>query len=270
MNIQVKALFIDTFKKEIRNKTLIFALIFSTLSIFIGYSLSKLFFQGAGAGATNEMTTSIIVNGMFGFLNFWSVIISVYFGVSAVRSDFQSNIIYQYLSFPISRTKYFFVRLLGTWSIVFGFYLYSYVLTFILFMGLSKSFSPTFGQIKSILLMAPYTLIYVLLTFIISLFLSRIGAFITMIFISGLITISDSIYMNVHMTEYFKDFSLFKLLALIIFTCLPRLGNLSEISGSMMRGTPLELNLPLEFLHLILTSVIVAYIARIIINKKDF
>lgn len=268
MNIQVKALFIDTFKKEIRNKTLLFALVFSTVSILIGYSLAKVFLQSGAE--VNSMTTSIVITGMFAFLNFWAVIISVFFGVSAVRSDFQSNIIYQYLSFPISRTKYFLVRLVGTWAIVFGFYLYSYLLTILVFLSLNKAFAPTIKQLASIPIMGVYTFLYVLLTFLVSLFFNRLGAFITMIFVSAFITVSNSIFLPMTASDYFKDLSVFKIGAMLVHWLLPRLGVLSEMASSLLKEVKPEFNFPIEILHLAITSSILLVIANHLIKKKDF
>jgi predicted membrane protein len=81
--------YIQNIKKELRNKTLYFALIFSTISIFIGYSIAKLFVQNGVT--TNDMSSALGINLMFKYLNVWGVIISVFFGVGAVRSDFHNR-----------------------------------------------------------------------------------------------------------------------------------------------------------------------------------
>lgn len=268
MNAQIKALFIDTVKKEARNKTLIFALVFSTASIFIGYSLVKFFMQSGVA--VNDSTTSMAINVMMSFLNFWAMIISIFFGVSAVRSDFQDNIIYQYLSFPISRTMYFLVRLIGTWSMVFAFYLYSYLLTFILFSVLSKSFQPTLGQLESILIMGVYTFVYVVLAFLVSLFMDKLGAFISLIFISGIITVSNSNFSTLAFADYFKDFSVMKLVFFVIHWFMPHLGTLSEMANGVLKGLKMEFNFPLEIIHFIITTALLIFIANRLVKKKDF
>lgn len=268
MNHQFKTLLIDTLKKELRNKTLFIALAFSTMSIFIGYSISKLFMSN-GVQA-NELSSTIVINLVFTYLNLWALLVSVFFGVSAMRSDFQDKIIYQYLSFPISRTMYFFVRLLGTWIIVYGFYLYSYVLTYILFHSLDKSVVPTGGQILSILLMGIYTYLYVLITFLISLFLERLGAFVATIFFAIMISISNGMFNGVPFNEYFKDFSAFKLVGLIFYWIFPRMAVLSDMASSILKGIKSDMNYPLEVVHLIVTSSILVFVINKMIQRKDF
>jgi ABC-type transport system involved in multi-copper enzyme maturation permease subunit len=268
MNVQIKALLIDTLKKELRNKTLIFALAFSSISIMIGYTIAKLFLQNGVS--ENEMTSSIAISIMFRYLNVWGVIISVFFGVSAVRSDFQNNIIYQYLSFPISRTTYFLTRLVGTWLMVFSFYLYSYIFTYILFFSLYKNLNPTIGQFGNIGLMGLYTFVYVTLTFIISMYLNRLGAFISMLFFSFLLTTSNNIYGLMPFADYFKEFSIMRFITLILYWLLPRVGVLSEIGGKWLGGAPSPYNLFYEMLHFILSLAFILFIGTKILKKKDF
>ena len=272
MNTQIKALYIDTIKKELRNKTLIFALIFSTISILVAYTLLKLLLQfGVTSGTEqNALTATTAISVMFKYLNIWGVIISVFFGVGAVRSDFHNNIIYQYLTLPISRTTYFLTRIVGTWSMVFSFYLYSYIFTYILFFTLFKDAKLTMGQVGNIFMMGIYTFVYVAITFVISMFLNRLGSFITMMFVAFLISLSNSIYGQLAFSEYFKDFSVFKFISLIIYIFLPHLGNISEIGSSFLVGEKTNYNIPIEIVHFLFSTSLVLFVANKIIKKKDF
>lgn len=267
MNNQVKALYIDTLKKESRSKTLYFALAFSTISILIGYSIIKMFTQNnvelAGANGT------MAVNLMMSFLNIWSLIITVFFGVNSIQSDFQEKIIYQYLSFPISRTTYFLVRLFGTWSIVFGFYLYSYLLTFLLFSTVLK-ISFTSGHLISILLMGVYTFCYVIISFLASLFLEKLGSFISLIFLAAFISQANTSISYLSYKEYFTDFGVMKLVFSFFHLFFPHLGTLSDVSGAILKGVHLELNYPLEIIHFVLSTMLLFYVAERIVRKKDF
>ncbi len=263
-----KILLLDTINKEIRNKTFLFAIILSTVCIFIGYSLAKLMHS---FGNSNEMNiSSTAVNLMMYFLNIWGVIISVFFGISALRSDFQNNIIYQYLTFPISRNFYYFTRLIGSWIMVYGFYLYSYILIYILFYSLFKGTAITIGQLYTVLMMGVYTFVYLVLTFIVSLFLGRIGAFFTMLFIAFLITYSNMSYGLLSFSEMFKEISISSLLNLLIYFLLPHLGVLSSISSAFLIGSPIEYNLYFEIPHFIFSTVFVIFISTRILKLKDF
>jgi ABC-type transport system involved in multi-copper enzyme maturation permease subunit len=271
-NIQVKALFLDTVRKEVRNKSLIFALIFSTLSILLVYSIMKVAFSKLGGSVSIGSNTGapMIVSSMFSFLNFWAAIISVFFGVSAMRSDFQSNIIYQYLSFPISRTTYMVTRLLGTWFIVFSFYLYSYLLTIILFMSVDKSMAPTLGQLGSILLMAVYTLSYVGIAFIVSFNLNRLSSFLLMLSIWSLISITNGYFVGIPLNESFNDFNILKALGFPIYWLFPHLGNIQSLASSLLFATKSELNWYIEIPHFLVSMLGVAYLGKYLIQKKDF
>jgi hypothetical protein len=263
-----KVLLLDTINKEIRNKTFLFAIILSTISIFIGYSLAKLMHS---FGSTNEMNISATaVNLMMYFLNIWGVIISVFFGVSALRSDFQNNIIYQYLTFPISRNFYYFTRLIGSWIMVYGFYLYSYILIYVLFYSLFKGTAITMGQLYTVLLMGIYTFVYLALTFIVSLFLGRIGAFFTMLFVAFLITYSNMSFGLLTFSEMFKELSISSLLNLVVYFLLPHLGVLSSISSALLIGNQLEYNLYFEIPHLFLSTLFVIFLSTRILKLKDF
>jgi hypothetical protein len=268
MNAQVKALLVDTLKKELRNKTLYFALIFSTISIFIGYSIAKLFVQNGVS--SNDMSSALGINLMFRYLNVWGVIISVFFGVGAVRSDFHNNVIYQYLTFPISRTTYFLTRLVGTWIMVFAFYLYSYIFTYILFYSIYKNLTPTVGQLGNIIVMGLYTFSYVGLTFIVSMYLNRLGSFLTMLFISALITMSNNVFGALAFTDYLKDLGIFKIISFFIYYLFPRLTIMAEIGGSFLNGIKSEFNVPIEFLHYFLSTAFVLWLGSYLIKKKDF
>jgi ABC-type transport system involved in multi-copper enzyme maturation permease subunit len=268
MNTAIVALFKDTLRKELRNKTLLLFFIFSTISVFIAYSLLKMFIQNGVTIESGQANT--VVSAMFGFLNFWGVIVSVFFGVSAIRSDFQNSIIYQYLSFPISRKTYLAGRFLGTWFLVFMFYVYSYSLTIILFMSVSKSFAPNLGHFMCLLIMGIYSLIYLGLTFICSFYLNKLGAFISMFFVSALISISDSTMQNIAIKEYFIDFTPFKLIAITVYWLFPRIGSLSTLGNYFLFGGDLNLNFWIEVPHLIFSTAIFFYLGLFIIKKKDF
>jgi ABC-type transport system involved in multi-copper enzyme maturation permease subunit len=218
----------------------------------------------------NPLTSNMAITVMFKYLNIWGVIISVFFGVGAVRSDFHNNIIYQYLTLPISRTTYFLTRIVGTWSMVFAFYLYSYIFTYILFFTLFKTAQLTWGQFGNIFIMGIYTFVYVAMTFIVSMYLNRLGAFISMLFISFLINLSNGIYGQLSFAEYFKDFGLFKFISLIIYIFAPHLANLSDIGNNFLVGDKNPYNIPLELVHFIATTALVLYGANQIIKKKDF
>ena len=110
----------DTLKKEFKSKTVVLLFFLtSALILMAGLMLKNSIESGL---ELNLLGGKNIITMMFSFLNFWGVAISIFFGVGALRSDFQSNIIHQYLAFPISRFQYLMGRLFGAWLLVMIFY----------------------------------------------------------------------------------------------------------------------------------------------------
>ncbi len=267
---QWKAMIKDTILKEMRSKTLFFIFIATTLMIFLGHSLLKMFINN------NDAATNIIINAesslsyMFRAINLWSVIIAGIFGISAVRSDFREKIIYQYLTFPISRTQYMFSRIFGAWILVYGYYLYSYFLSAILFSVATHSLALTWSHFASMLLMGLYVFLVIFISFLYSLFAGKIGSFLLLFVTVFTISISSESLRYLSYSEYFKGMGIFRLIGLVVYSCLPRINYIAEISNAIMFKEEIKLNIGLESLHLIVTSAILIFIADRIIKKRNF
>lgn len=266
---QWKAMVVDTVLKEIRSKTLIFIFIATNLMIFLAHSLLKMLIE-------NKLGTPVVVDGsqslsfMFRLINIWSVIIAGIFGINSIRSDFHNNIIYQYLSFPISRTQYMFSRILGTWVLVYGYYLYSYVLSTILFSIATHSFVLTWGHLLSMLLMGLYVFLIIFLSFIYSMMVGKIGAFLLLLTTLMAMSFSSNVFQTLSFSEYFKDLSIFKLIGLVVYCLLPRMNYVSEVASNILFKDEIKLNLGLESLHLIVTTAVLIFVANYLVKRKNF
>ena len=266
---QWTALIKDTILKELRSKTLIFIFAATTLMIILGHVLLRTFIAG-NEGNPLAVDASKSLSLMFIMINAWSVIISAIFGISSIRSDFKDNIIYQYLAFPISRTQYMFSRIFGTWILVFGYYLYSYLLSAILFSFASGSIVVHGGHLLSILLMGVYILLIIFLSFIFSMMAGKIGAFLLVLSTISLISISTSAMRILEFKDYFTDFGFFKGLELFIYFLLPRVNYIAEVASNMLSNEKVNLNMGLETLHLVATSALYIFIADRFIKRKNF
>lgn len=267
---QWKAMVKDTILKEVRSKTLIFIFIATTLMILLGHSLLKMFLNN------NDPTTSLMVSGtssltfMFTMINAWSVVIAGIFGISSIRSDFREKIIYQYLSFPISRTQYMFSRILGTWLLVYGYYLYSYLLSALLFSIATHSLVLQWPHVLSMLLMGIYVLLVIFISFLYSLFAGKISAFLMLVATVVTISISTSAFRSLAAAEYLKDISLFKVVGLIVYFFLPRINYISELASAVMLKQEIKMNIGLESLHLVATTALFVFLADRLIKRRDF
>jgi ABC-type transport system involved in multi-copper enzyme maturation permease subunit len=267
---QWKAMILDTILKELRSKTLIFLFLATTIVILLCHSLLKMFFNNP------DPANQIMVNGasslsyMFMFINFWNIFVAAIFGISAVRSDFREKIIYQYLTFPITRTEYMFSRIFGAWILVFAYYLYAYGLATILFSFATHSFVFTAHHLLSILITGIYIFLVIFMSFFFSLFLGKIGAFLLVLVTVFMINISNNAFKGLAFADYFKDMSLLKIIGLLTYALLPRIKYVSDLANAVMTKEEFTLNYPLEALHLIATTAVFIFIASYLMKKKDF
>lgn len=271
MKNQYTAMIMDTINKEIRSKMLLFIFIISTLIILLSHALVKIFFASVGAdtanpGATGPMLLSI----MFGFVNFWSVIISAIFGVSSIRSDFSQNIIYQYLAMPIKRSDYYFSRLIGTWLIVYTFYLYLYLASLILFSLATNSWIAHTGHLLSALMMGLFIFLCILISTLLSFYGNKLGAFILVAITWMIMTFSNGTYRELAFSEYFSKLNSLRFIGMIIHWLLPRLGNISEMANIFLFQRDMTMNLWIEIPHFFITSAFLLWLATYFIKKKDF
>ncbi|MGZ3788833.1 MAG: ABC transporter permease [Bacteriovorax sp.] len=267
---QWKAMIKDTILKEMRSKTLIFIFIATTLMIFLAHALLKMFINN------NDASTNIMISGasslsfMFRLINGWSVIIAGIFGISAVRSDFRENIIYQYLTFPISRTKYMMSRIFGSWLLVYGYYLYAYLLSALLFSIATHSLALHWNHLLSMVLMAVYIFLVIFMSFLFSLVAGKIGAFLLLIVTVTIISFSTNSMRLIEASDYFKDLSLFKGIGLLVYFFMPRLNYVSEVANAIMFNEEIKLRLGLESLHLLVTSALLLFLADRLVKRKNF
>lgn len=270
MKAQYKALIIDTVLKEIRSKTLIFIFVATTISILLANLIIGAVTAQMGGDQALSMTGVNILSLNFRIINSINFIVAAIFGVSVFRSDFENNIIYQYLAFPIGRIEYFFGRVLGTWFLVLAYYAYSYLLSAILFSLSFKKIIFTAGHFYSFLVLSVYLLLVIFISIFFSLLLNKIGAMFAT-FTSCLI--AAAAYSNLStlpLKELFANFSGFKIAGIVVYFLFPRISFLDSISSSLLIGDAITINLWTQLLHLLLISGVYVWMACYLVKKKDF
>jgi len=269
---QYKALIIDTFLKELRSKTLIFIFLATTASIVLGHLILSAFNQDLGGenGANIGLAGLNILSINFRILNSISFIIAAVFGVSVFRSDFQNNIIYQYLTFPVSRTEYFFSRIFGTWLLVMSYYAYAYLLSVVLFSLAFKSFILSPMHLLSFLILGIYLLLVIFIAIFFSLLMNKIGALFATFSTSIAAAISFGIYSPLPLNETFQHFSVMRLVGLIFYYFFPRISFLDSISSNLLIEGKLDFTIWPQIIHLLLISSVYVYLANLLIKRKDF
>lgn len=267
---QWKAMIKDTILKELRSKTLIFIFIATTLMILLAHSLLKMFIEGNDAASGILITGNNSLTLMFYLINAWSVVIAGIFGISSIRSDFKDKIIYQYLSFPISRTQYMFSRIFGTWILVYGYYLYSYLLSAFLFSMATNSLALDWTHLISMLLMGLYVLLIIFISFLFSMIAGKIPAFLMLIATVVTISYASNTMKAITFADYFKEVGVFKLLGMLVYFCLPRINYVTELANAVMTKEAIKLNIPLEAAHFVVTSAVLVFVATYLVKRKNF
>lgn len=267
---QWTAMIKDTILKELRSKTLIFIFVSTTAMIVLAHMILETFLKNPDPAGQVLISGSNSLSYMFMFINFWNIFVAAIFGISAVRSDFREKIIYQYLTFPITRTQYMFSRIAGAWLLVFGYYLYAYVLSTILFSIASKSFVFTANHFFSVLITGLYLFLVIFISFFYSLFTGKIQSFLLVFATVMTINLSNDYFKTLAFEEYFKNLGVFKIIGLLAHIGLPRIKYVSSLANAVMFKEEYQLNYPLEALHLFLTTALLVTVSAYLMKKKDF
>lgn len=270
MKAQYTALMMDTILKELRSKTLIFVFVATTAAILIGHMVLNMVTGSMGGDAALSISGIDILSINFRILNSINFILAAVFGISVVRSDFQNNIIYQYLSFPISRSEYFFSRIMGSWLLVMSYYAYSYVLSAVLFSFTFKKMVFTSGHLLSFLVLGIYLLLVIFISVFFSLLMNKIAALFATFFSCIAVAVSFGTFSKLPYNEYLMNMSFSKGLGLVIYYLFPRVSFLDSAASSLLSSTPMGLNLVEQIIHLIVVTGIYVLLAQYVIKKKDF
>lgn len=273
MKTQYMALIKDTINKELRSKTLLIIFVVTTLTILLTNTLMK--FLGSQMGQDPNMAILGInfLTMTISILNWFIYIIAVVFGISTIRSDFENNIIYQYLSFPISRMEYLFIRVVGTWVLVFGYYLYAYLLTMVLYSFSFKTNFYTAGFFGTLVLMAINILLAIFVAILFSMMMNKLAAFISIILLTITSSWSYNTFSSAPAAEWVQGLGLFKGIGLVLYMIFPRFKFLDNLSGSLMTGTVSQWtsgDLIGQVIHFIVISVVTVFLGTLLVKKRDF
>lgn len=270
MKAQYKALILDTMLKEVRSKTLIFIFVATTLSIILGHMVLSMVNTQMGGEANFSLTGINVLTVNFRILNSISFIVAAIFGVSVFRSDFQNNIIYQYLSFPISRTEYFFVRVTGTWLLVLAYYAYSYILSAVLFSFAFKKIVFTAGHVYGFFTLGLYLLLVIFISIFFSLLMNKLGALFATFASAIASAAAYATFAKLPYAEFFQNMTAFKGLGLVVYYLFPRVSFLADISNNLLFNEPFGVNMAEQVIHLIVITGAYVFLANYYVKKKDF
>lgn len=249
----IKIITINTILNEWRSKALIFLIVVTAFILLIAVGvlsyINSNYIEGMNLAEIGLKTLSFF----FVFINFWSYLISIFFGVSSIKTDTEYSVLPQILSFPISRSEYLLGRVFGTTAIVMGYYIVS--LTFgalaISFVIKSVVFSPMI--ILGFLINMIPNFIVILLSFSVGPYMGKLQSFITMVIMTIFISASNGHFANIAMADMFKDLGLISTLQLIVHLFLPHISTWGGLGNSIIVNDVQKFNTMVELPHLIIS-----------------
>jgi len=220
---------------------------------------------------TNNMVNGIpgvnLMTAFYSMINLWSGVLAAFFGVNAVKSDYDYGIVDQIWSFPIKKIDYLIMRILSNWLIVISYFLISLILGLIIFKLGDKEANITINILGSLAIDSLFILSMITFASLFSLIMPKTISFISTFFIYILISVSNHRFIDIPFSDSFNDLSFFKAIGLIFHYIFPRIGSLSIMSRNILSGTKLN-SMGLEFLHFSVTYFLLFFLVYKIMKKK--
>ncbi len=269
-----KNIYLNTIQKEIRNKSIWSLLIMTSIVIIVLNALLNFLLQMAGefqmAGAGMELG-SLPLNVFYTLIDFFSTVIAIIIGVNSLKSDEENGVNIQMLSFPVKRWEYLVARVLGSWTIVVSYYLYSIVLAAVLFSISSREFMMGFqiffGLINTSLIILPTIVIAIFFSF----FLPKLFAFFFSLFFMAFVSYSNMTFSQMTYDKFVENISVMKIIALPIHVLLPRTGILSSATNGVLYNP--EESIPSAYwfnlAHYVVAIGVLFFIVSWFLKRKD-
>ncbi len=268
----MKTLIINTFQKEWRSRSLLILIVLTIVFLIISTSLLDFVINNflaknevLGAGSTG-FTIFLTLVGL------WSTFVVALIGAGVVKDDLDYQVLPQLLSLPISRAKYLLARLLGTWGLLFGYFLVTYAVAATLFQIVSGEGVWHFGVILASLTYAIRIIPILLFSCLFSLFLPKIFSFVFTLIMMFLVGIMNSAFMNQTYSEYLAEASLYRYISVGVDIIFPRMGFWSSVTDVLLSGKMedlAKLSFASQSLHFVVTVALWTFILHWLFSRKE-
>jgi ABC-type transport system involved in multi-copper enzyme maturation permease subunit len=262
-------IFENTMAKEWRNKFLIFLFALTVGLILLVNMTMDWFNQVPGLMLDSTMANKKLYIFYF-IINTWNIFLAIIMGINCVKSDFNEGVYDQILSFPLKRIEYLLSRILGSTAIVFCYYLLSTLLALSVFAFSSEGkvfIDP--GLFAALLPNLILIFTAVSLTVLISLFLTKIAAFITTFILVLMISSSNAKYSGIDPEYFFSDLSFYNIIGLVFYFFFPRVGTINSLATDIIMDRPLNISIGWEILHLGLTLGVLYVLLLLVLRKRE-
>ncbi len=249
----IKIITINTILNEWRSKALLFLAAMTTIVLIIAMGVLSYVNDSYIEGMNIQDLGLKALGIFFVFINFWSYFVSIYFGVSSVKTDTEFSVLPQILSFPIDRSEYLLGRVFGTLAIVMGYYLVSLIFAIIGISFVIKSvvFSPMI--IVGFLINIIPNFAVILLSFLFGPYMGKLQSFISMIFLTFFINSSNGKFAQMEVAEMFKYLDFFSSIQLMIHLIFPHVAIWGGLGNAYIVSDLSNFNPMTEIPHLVIS-----------------
>ncbi len=259
----------NTLQKEVRSKVLLFLTII-TIGFILLFSQILSFFSDellsqTGMGSFGNTIMSFFMGG----IGFWNFFLSVFLGVNTVRTDLESCVASQLLSFPIKRFEYLMSRILGVFTIVMGFYLLSVGLAILTFSTKSGVIIGSWDLLLAIFINSFSLLATVTLAVAISLHFGKLTSLVSTYVLVLLISLANSYFQRYALLSVFEDFSLIGIIGAFLHALVPHIGTLNTVTGAIIAGQEASISVWLESGHYLGSFIFLFFCTAFFFRKKE-
>ena len=262
-------IFKNTLQKEARSKTILFLTIITLGMLVLTNAVLKFFSEQI----LNQVDPSMLGNQAMAIflwaIGIWVYLLSVYLGVSTVRSDLDDHVAAQLLSFPIKRHEYLLARMLGVSFLVVGFYILCLVGAVVSLSVTSGAAVGDWGVIVGVITNLFSVTACVGIAMLVSLYMNKLMSFVVTIFITMFIFLANSFYATNEILKFYEGFSIKKLFYAFFHVFLPHLGRISDMVTAYLLGKDLPFPLLNEIGHFIFSFLFVFVVMSFLFRKKE-
>ncbi|MBC97136.1 MAG: hypothetical protein CME63_05265 [Halobacteriovoraceae bacterium] len=263
MNLSaIKIIILNTLNNEWRSKAVIFLSVFTVFVLLIALAVLSFVNEHYLQEMQVESLGVRALGIFFLVINIWSYLISIYFGVSSVRTDAEYSVLPQILSFPISRGEYLTGRILGSLLLVMGYYFISLLLAIISISLVTKSLALSpFIFIGFIMNSIPNFMV-ILISLLVGPYMGKLMSFITMVFLTLFIVISNGRFASLALGQYGEDLGFFSIIGLILHTFFPHIAVWGGLGNSFITTNDFTFQMPLELSHFIISVAFISFLVH--------
>lgn len=257
MNIKViKTIVINSIQKELRSKILwsIFALtvLFMLMTNWGFNTLARLIKESQLPLDIGEKKMMVFV----GAMGLWSSFLGFYFGINSIKSDEESKVLPLFLSLPISRLTYVLARYKGSFLLVLAYYFISFIVAYLLFAFSSNVWLLPAAVYSALLCSCVAIAGSIFIGMLMSFFMNRSLSMLFLFFVMPIIFLINAHLSEMSLSEQWSDLGFLKILGLIPYYLLPRVGLWSVAGVKLISNGVFPGDLLYETFHFILTLVL--------------